>query len=351
MRILSLDGGGLKGFYTIMMLDKIQKDFNIKFYEYFDIIIGTSTGSIIATLLALGYDPSEILVIYHDCYKEIFKKRKNRKKGLFGALYENRRLEKVVSKYLNNMTYTDLKIKLIIPSVNLTESKINIVKSYEELEKEDNKRFPLKDAIISSSTAPGFFSPHIFGNKMYVDGSIFSNNPALIGLAEAFELGIENLDDIKILSVGTGTEDIKFEESDVSNENIKNMFKINSFLDNMIMKVLNVDEKDFGLVSMAFPLLKTTMKTSIENTDYILSKILKGKNYVRINDISKELRIDEIPTELLDNLDEFYVKNHIDKLKEFFIEELPEIVKVENKSWFKRKLYSLSEKIKEFAMK
>lgn len=90
-------------------------------------------------------------------------------------------------------------------------------------------------------------------------------------------------------------EEVKFSNSDISNANIKNIFKINSFLDNMIMKFLKIDEKDSGLISMAFPLIKTTMKTSVENTEYILDKILDEKNYVRINDKSKKLKIDEIP--------------------------------------------------------
>lgn len=351
MRVLSLDGGGLKGIYTIMMLDKIQKDFNIKFYEYFDIIIGTSTGSIIATLLSLGYEPREILNIYKDCYKDIFKKKSNRKRGLFGSLYENYRLENTINKYINNLSYKDLKTNLIIPSVDLSDSKINIVKSYEELNKKVEEQFDLRDAIISSSAAPGFFSPHKINEKMYVDGSIFSNNPALLGLAVSFELGVKDLKEVKILSLGTGIENIKYDISEVSNQSIKKMFRLNSFLDNMFMKFFNVDEKDSGLISMAFPLLKTTMKTSIENTDYILTRILDNRNYVRINDVSKDLKIDEFPTELINNIDELYLQNHYSNLEIFFNEEINELLIIQNKSWIKKKIYNLGEKLKKFAIK
>ncbi|WP_073507744.1 patatin-like phospholipase family protein [Streptobacillus notomytis] len=351
MRILSLDGGGLKGIYTIMMLDKIQKDFNIEYHEYFDIIIGTSTGSIIATLLASGIQPKEILKIYNDCYKEIFNEKSNGKKALFGSLYKNHNLENVVKKYINDLDYSDLKTKLVITSVNLSDSKINIVKSYDEVIKNKNEQFSLKDAIISSAAAPGYFSPHIFKNKMYVDGSLFSNNPSLIGLAESFNLGVNSLKEVKILSLGTGKEKLKFNKADISNANIRKMFKINSFLDNMIMKFLKIDEKDSGLISMAFPLIKTTMKTSVENTEYILSKILEEKNYVRINDVSRDLKIDEIPTELIGKIDEYYINHHhYDKLKIFFEEELSEFEIIKKKSWFKRQMYILSEKIREFSM-
>ncbi|QXW65821.1 patatin-like phospholipase family protein [Streptobacillus moniliformis] len=350
MKILSLDGGGLKGIYTIMMLDKIQKDFNINYHEYFDIIIGTSTGSIIATLLALGVKPSEILNIYEDCYREIFKKKSNRQKPLFDSLYENYGLENAVKKYINDLGYRNLKTKLIIPSVNLSDSKINIIKSYDEIMKKESEQFTLIDAIISSSAAPGYFAPYIVKNKMYVDGSLFSNNPALIGLAESFKLGINDLKKVKLLSLGTGMEEVKFSNSDISNANIKNIFKINSFLDNMIMKFLKIDEKDSGLISMAFPLIKTTMKTSVENTEYILDKILDEKNYVRINDKSKKLKIDEIPTELIKNINDYYINNHYDKLEIFFKEELSELEIIEKKSWFKKKMYILAEKIRKFSM-
>jgi len=65
-RILSLDGGGAKGFYTLGVLKEIESMMNCPLYKRFDLVFGTSTGAIIAALIALGYEMDAI----HDLYKE-----------------------------------------------------------------------------------------------------------------------------------------------------------------------------------------------------------------------------------------------------------------------------------------
>src|SRR4051812_44978133 len=65
-RILSLDGGGAKGFYTLGVLKEIEGMLKCPLYQRFDLIFGTSTGAVIAALIALGYEIDEI----HELYKE-----------------------------------------------------------------------------------------------------------------------------------------------------------------------------------------------------------------------------------------------------------------------------------------
>lgn len=72
-RILSLDGGGAKGFYTLGILDEIEKNFGKPLHECFDLIFGTSTGSIIATLLARGDSVENILKTYKEHVPAIMK--------------------------------------------------------------------------------------------------------------------------------------------------------------------------------------------------------------------------------------------------------------------------------------
>ena len=64
-RILSLDGGGAKGFYTLGVLKEIEAMLGYPLYRRFDLIFGTSTGAIIATLIAMGHEVDEI----HELYK------------------------------------------------------------------------------------------------------------------------------------------------------------------------------------------------------------------------------------------------------------------------------------------
>ena len=79
-RILSLDGGGVRGYLTVMILENIEKQLNAKdgsdkpLGEYFDLIAGTSTGAIIGGLLAIGKKASEVRKIYENDIKEILDK-------------------------------------------------------------------------------------------------------------------------------------------------------------------------------------------------------------------------------------------------------------------------------------
>src|SRR5689334_14655061 len=73
-RILSLDGGGAKGFYTLGILREIEAAIRVPIHEKFDLIFGTSTGAIIASLLALGRSPKEILTLYSDHVPTVMKK-------------------------------------------------------------------------------------------------------------------------------------------------------------------------------------------------------------------------------------------------------------------------------------
>lgn len=65
-RLLSLDGGGAKGFYTLGVLKEIEAMLGQRLCERFDLIFGTSTGAIIAALLALGHSVDEIHALYRE---------------------------------------------------------------------------------------------------------------------------------------------------------------------------------------------------------------------------------------------------------------------------------------------
>lgn len=86
MKILSLDGGGVRGYLTAMILENVEKQLNLRdrsnkpLGEYFDLIAGTSTGAIIAGLLAIGKNASEVRKIYEDDIKEIFSNEMKRNK-------------------------------------------------------------------------------------------------------------------------------------------------------------------------------------------------------------------------------------------------------------------------------
>lgn len=336
--ILSLDGGGLKGIYTLKVLEKIENDYNIKIYEKFDMIIGTSTGAIIATLLSMGKSATEVLEIYENCYKEIFEPiySKNQK-GLLNPIYSSEKLENIIKENLKGFDFLNLKTKLIIPSVNLTSAKINIFKNYDY-----DSKLSLEDAIIASSSAPGAFNPYNVEENLFIDGAIFANNPVLIAFSESIKLGID-INDIQILSIGTGNSDINFSKEYLSNKNLKFILKkygLGSFTENLILKFLNINEENYSLLSLAFPLLKTTTRTSVENSDYIMSNILSDDKYIRISDFSKNYSIDEIPIELILKIDEDYLK-YKDRLNKFLNRK--------KKNFLKQFIFNISKKLRKFS--
>ena len=81
-RILSLDGGGAKGFYTLGVLARVEAMFKGKpLCEEFDLIFGTSTGAIIAALIVFGYGIDEIHALYKKHVPAIMQARKPRAKS------------------------------------------------------------------------------------------------------------------------------------------------------------------------------------------------------------------------------------------------------------------------------
>src|SRR6266853_3806293 len=80
-RILSLDGGGAKGFYTLGVLREIEGMIKCPLYQKFDLIFGTSTGAIIAALLGLGKSVSEISELYEKYVPTVMEKRNRHEKS------------------------------------------------------------------------------------------------------------------------------------------------------------------------------------------------------------------------------------------------------------------------------
>src|SRR5437762_14010774 len=72
-QILSLDGGGIKGLFSAAVLAAIEADLNVNIAEHFDLIVGTSTGGIIALALGFGLRPQQIVDFYADDGAEIFR--------------------------------------------------------------------------------------------------------------------------------------------------------------------------------------------------------------------------------------------------------------------------------------
>ena len=103
-RILTIDGGGFRGVYSAHVLKRIEEEYNVPLHNQFDLIVGTSTGSIIAAALACEKKASDISKMYDKHGKSIFRKRCLCRFGLFGSRYKPKRLKKVLNTFFGDTT-------------------------------------------------------------------------------------------------------------------------------------------------------------------------------------------------------------------------------------------------------
>ena len=206
-RILSLDGGGAKGFYTLGVLKEIEAMLNCPLYKRFDLVFGTSTGAIIATLIALGYEVDKI----HDLYKKyvpaIMSCRTRR--GRTDALAS---LAKEVFK---QQTFDDVKTGIGVVTAKWTTERPMIFKGSVHQAHGSKGTFtpgfgvPIADAVQASCSAFPFFERKVVttinGDKIeLIDGGYCANNPTLYAIADAVAALNKSHRDLRVVNIGVG---------------------------------------------------------------------------------------------------------------------------------------------------
>ncbi|MBK6483127.1 MAG: patatin-like phospholipase family protein [Chitinophagales bacterium] len=225
-RILALDGGGIKGAMTLGFLKRIEDILRVRhnnskllLSDYFDLIGGTSTGSIIAALLAVGKTVEEVQLMYQDMGGEIFDDRiKFNPLGLFAPKFKSKPLKERLELEFGDMRIDSEKIRtgLCIVTKRLdTGGTWPIINHPGAKYFKDNRDILLRDAVRASTAAPSYFEPEKLRVKIdqegiFVDGGVSSaNNPALYmfmmtqltGFPFHWKSGKEN---ILLVSCGTG---------------------------------------------------------------------------------------------------------------------------------------------------
>ncbi len=208
-RILSLDGGGIRGIYTGYILKRIQEKFKINLREYFDLIGGTSTGAILAASIAIDYPIEEVVTLYKEKGENIF--ARNCGTGYFRSKYTNKILSKELERIFSKITFEELynknNVNLILFATDIINGVPFVFKTpYQERFVRDNKIL-LKDALLASTAAPFYFKPYelnVNGTKyLLADGGLWCNNPSICLIAEAKKYFNKSLNEIKVLSIGT----------------------------------------------------------------------------------------------------------------------------------------------------
>ncbi len=272
-KILAIDGGGIRGLYAAYILKRIREEFDIIFSEYFDLIVGTSTGSIIAGALAVDRPIEKIVLLYEVEGRKIFTSNSFSLNGFYRSKYSKKHLENILNKEIGNKILSDIKkTRLIIPATDIANGQVFVFKSSYLEEFVRDKNIKIVDAILSSCSAPIYFDPNRLENYLLADGGLWANNPALVGLTEAIgKLEIDK-NDVRILSIGTGIG--------------KHYYKIDS-----------AETKNWGLVNgwegkKIIDIILNLQSTSAEN---IVRLILKEEKYLRLNFITdSKLSLDKL---------------------------------------------------------
>jgi len=259
MNVLCLDGGGSKGVYTLGVLKELEALLNKTLNDHFDVIYGTSTGSIIAAMIGLGYSIDEIKSAYFSIIPLVMKKNSAKSKSTT--------LKAELESFFGDKTFTDFKTGVSIVAMNYTNEKPFIFK------RDVNQAYKLKNtflpgfgckistAILASCAAYPIFEKVTVntenqGEILAVDGGFIANNPTLFAITDATQSLNVPPEDVAIVSIGTG---------------------------NFIEKPIGI--KGWVFQNLQYVRLFAKILTANTNTTEILTKFLfKNIPIVRIND-------------------------------------------------------------------
>jgi len=204
-RILTIDGGGLRGIYPAFILKRMEEEFKITWNKDFQLIAGTSTGSIIAAGLACGKSASDMLSLYEKHAQTIFHRRLFHRFGLLGSRYHNNGLKIALDEAFGDIRLGEVCTPLIIPSTNIGNGCVHVFKSAYDPGFVRDKNVFVKDAVLASCSAPTYFDPCTVMEYALADGGLWANNPALVAAIDAKRRLKISLDQLSVLSLGTGT--------------------------------------------------------------------------------------------------------------------------------------------------
>lgn len=207
-RILSLDGGGAKGFYTLGVLNEIEAMIAPRrLCDHFDLIFGTSTGAIIAALLALGHTITDVHRLYRTHVPSVMKCWFPRNKS--------KALSSLATEIFGQKTFDDVLTHVGIVSTRWREERPMIFKDDRALAHGRKDTFvpgygcTIADAVTASCSAYPYFEKCVLTTSTeseveLVDGGYCANNPTLYAIADAVTGLKKPLEELRIVSVGVG---------------------------------------------------------------------------------------------------------------------------------------------------
>ncbi len=259
MRVLAIDGGGIRGLIPALVLTELERRADRRIFEMFDLIAGTSTGGILACALCAPepLPASELVALYEDEGPKIFDRsvfqRIRSAEGLLDEKYDDGALDRALERFLGHKLLSEARPNLIVPAYDTALPGPYFFKTSKARDTPDDDDFPLSVVARATSAAPTYFEPLEAGERALLDGGVFAVNPAMSAFAEA--LREAEARDVVLLSLGTGqrTRRRSFDEI-----------------------------KDWGVARWARPILDVVFDGISDAVHYQLDHVLGGERYWRL---------------------------------------------------------------------
>lgn len=234
-RILAIDGGGIRGLISALVLQEIEERLNdgnegewIRVADCFHLVAGTSAGGLAALALTApkGLRAADLVDFYLEDGPALFQRSLWRKLrtgwGLFGPKYSPGPVKQAIESRVGNPPISEASRDLLVTSYDMHGGEPHFFKRWRALESAA-RDVPLVEAALSTSAAPTYFPSHDPGEGgalALVDGGVFANDPAVAAIAEALGRAEDDPSELEpadlfLVSIGTGEFTIGYEQRDV----------------------------------------------------------------------------------------------------------------------------------------
>lgn len=254
-RVLTIDGGGIRGLIPSILLEHLEQRTGTPTRHLFDLLVGTSTGGILAAALAAGVPAWEITRLYIRKGPSIFGKSgfwRNVRTlwGAIGSKYNPDPLHETLDGILGDRRLGEIDVPLLVTGYSLTTGKPVTLTSHAP----EDADVRLVDAAMATAAAPTYFPPHQVGDEWLIDGGVWANHPGAFGWVEALKLW--PTEQSVVVSLGTGRSDQTWDGEDA---------------------------RGWGAVKWIKPIVAILMDGPTEAHDHAM-RHLRGDHYIRVNE-------------------------------------------------------------------
>jgi patatin-like phospholipase/acyl hydrolase len=212
-RILSLDGGGIKGVFTASVLAELEHMTGKRVVEYFDLLTGTSTGGIIALALAVGIPAGKILDFYTNYGPTIFPaigietRWWRGLRRIMRAKHDGTVLRNALATVFADKKLGHASCRVVIPAFDALGGRVHLFKTCHcERFRQDYQRSCVHMALATAAAPTYLPAFQADDGTAYVDGGVWANDPILVGVLEAIVNLHHAPEDLDVLSIGTTEE-------------------------------------------------------------------------------------------------------------------------------------------------